>query len=280
MILISLMLPALLGSEASAASALNDTTIVKEQASTQQGPELLSKKEAKGVLNTFVNNYKNWSKCAIEGKLSTDKLPISPSVKIYMEKGKVFMMSVKAPLIGEVARIEMDKDSLTVVNKMKRTFCRVGTDHLDQAYPSLLTDMQSMMLGRVTVMGRGALSKKDVEEIDVYVDGQSDVYMVVPKEKYQPELFRYGYEVYPEGEVKTLVIEMQGTNNMATAQYGYGGSADNRKTVIDFELKFNNKSYGASLSLNAPQWGGKGFDRFEPTSRYIRVGLTQVLKFK
>mgnify|MGYP002908447808 FL=1 len=57
--------------------------------------------EGQAFLNALAASYTPWSSVQLDGKLRMDKLPVSPSVRIYMEKGKKLYISVRAPFVGD-----------------------------------------------------------------------------------------------------------------------------------------------------------------------------------
>ena len=72
------------------------------------------------MLFRSVKSYSNWGSVELNGKFRCSLLPISATVKIYMKKDKEIMASVRAPFVGEVARVEVAEDSVLIVNKMKQ----------------------------------------------------------------------------------------------------------------------------------------------------------------
>ena len=93
-----------------------------EAGATAQNP--IKGKDAGHIIESISDGYKNWSRAAWSGKLSTDILPLSATMKVYMEKGKLTLISVRAPFVGEVGRVEIDPDSVLIVGGRLLTYRR------------------------------------------------------------------------------------------------------------------------------------------------------------
>lgn len=239
----------------------------------QGAPEPMPGKEAEKVLSAMVKNYSNWGKVELNGRLSLDVLPVTASVKIYMQKDKEILISVRAPFIGEAARIEIDTDSVTAVNKLKNTWCRIGTDYVEQAWPGLIPDLQSVLLGRAFLWKKGMLSKKMYDEFDVYQD--TDKYLVVPKSDRQPALFGYGFGVNPDYSLESMVAQMGSEEHMMIFNYTWPG---NKKMNIEVNVMLGSRTYDAYMAMEAPKWGADSFERFEPTAKMNRVEFREFVK--
>ncbi len=77
-----------------------------------------------------------------------------------MKRGESLMISVRVPLKGEVARLEADKDSVLVVNKLNNTYVRESLEQASKLADITLSDLQDVFIGRVFIAGKGTLTKK------------------------------------------------------------------------------------------------------------------------
>lgn len=118
------------------------------------------------ALATILPAYTDWQTAEISGKLRMNKLPISPTIKIYMKKGEEISISVRASLLGEVGRIEIAGDSVIAVNKMKRVYCAESISGIKYDYPDLIADIQSLLLARAVVLRAGELSPLNADFLD------------------------------------------------------------------------------------------------------------------
>ena len=110
-------------------------------------PVAVDKKVKSTVIDSITAGYDSWTEVSMSGKLSSSILPVSPSVKIYMEKGKLVEISVSAFLVGEVARIEVDTKGALIVNKMNDTYTTVSNDRIESVCPGGLEVLQNLLLG-------------------------------------------------------------------------------------------------------------------------------------
>lgn len=240
---------------------------------TAQTPEPLPKKQAEKVLSEIAKTYSNWGKVELNGKLSLDILPLKASLKIYMQKDKEILISVRAPFIGEAARIEIDTDSLTAVNRLKNQYCTIGTDYVEQAWPGIIPDLQSLLLGRAFLWKNGQISKRMYDAFEVYDD--VDKYMVVPNSDRLPALFGYGFGINPDYSLESMVGQMGSDEHMVVFNYTWPGD---KKMDIEINAMLGSRTYDAYLSLDAPKWGAKEFERFSPSSKMHRMEFYDFIK--
>ena len=73
-------------------------------------PVRLDEKAERKAAAKITAYYDDWKTVTLSGKLHIDGLPISPSAKIYMERGKKLVISLRAPLLGEVGTLEADSE--------------------------------------------------------------------------------------------------------------------------------------------------------------------------
>lgn len=225
------------------------------------------------VVDSVVSGYSDWGRVSISGKFSSPMLPVSASVKIYMEKDKLTLISVTAPLVGEAARIEMDEENLLIVNKLNRTYTLIDIEDIEKLYPGGLKDIQSLLLGRVTLMGKGTIRKLNAGNVEIY-DAPQDRWLIYPD--VQPEGVTYLFMVGKEG-FRTTDFMLFADDDASQAQCRYSWRADGGCNV-DFEATDSRMKFSGTLSLNAPLWGANAFDRFEITPRYNRVTAKELMK--
>lgn len=75
-------------------------------------------------LNIIISSYTPWQSVELNGKLQMERLPLTPSVRIYMEYKQKIFISVRAPFVGEVGRVEIDSTQVVAVNRLKKCMCR------------------------------------------------------------------------------------------------------------------------------------------------------------
>ena len=254
----------------------------------------LTSKEEKKVIEEIANTYSDWGKAAWSGRLSADILPVSVTMKVYMEKGKLTLISLRAPLFGEVGRIEIDNDSVLVVNKMKRRYYSRSIEHVAEKAPDFAADMQALLLGRMFVIGEGQLRKKSADSVDVFPTADEGCYMVVPiVPDYLPQVV-YGFATDPDYRMATFASAYgrmpvaEETPDNPDPGFSYEPKVqlqaqityrDNDKgAVAHIEAGYSGHNYTATLTTDPIEWGAAGFDRIS-VEGYTRVAFKEVIRF-
>lgn len=238
-----------------------------------QDNRMLSNAEKKAVATTISATYSPWHEVEISGKLHLDRLPISPSVKIYMKADQSVLISLRAPFIGEAGRIEIEGDSVTAVNRMKKVYAKESIAELTRFFPVGLSDLQALLLGRVAIGSTGQLSANNVKLTDIYADGDTD-WLVVPVPQVQPEAMNYGYLVDQAGKLLAFMGVGSDSDNTATMLYSYQKS----DMQIDLDLNMGEKNIVAELDLDKPKTNAKPLERFKPSSKFKRTDIRGFLK--
>lgn len=258
---------------------------------TAQNP--IKGKDAAHIIESISDGYKNWSRAAWSGKLSTDMLPLSATMKVYMEKGKLTLISVRAPFVGEVGRVEIDPGSVLIVNKMKHCYYRRSIADISQMSPDLTEDIQALLLGRMFVVGQGELSKKSADRVSIFPASGEGCYMILPDVPDYLSQVVYGFSTDADNRLATFVAAY-GREAVAVEQddevdpgftfepevqlqaeirYRNGKGA-----VADIQASMHGHTYTATLTADDIEWGGKGFSRID-VSGYKSTSFRQVLKF-
>lgn len=223
------------------------------------------------VLSLISSDYKDWMTVEASGKLKTSMLPVTPSIKLFMKKGEAIRMSVRVALMGEVGRLEIDSDSILLVNKMKKVYCQESMDNLKSAYPDVITDIQNFLLGRIVIMGKGELSAEKGDCVELYHSPEGG-YIVVPEDSLQPQGISYGYVTYPDGKTAALMLAAGDDMNLY-AEYAYGINLD-----MDIQVIYREKEFGFNLAFDNYKWDVGGFPPFKIEDKYKRVSIQQFIQ--
>lgn len=202
------------------------------------------------VIEDIIRSYLPWQSAEFSGKLRYDKLPLSPAVKMYMVRDSLLQISVRAPLLGEIGRLDLTRDELTVVNKMKRTYCRESAEKLMEIYPGLIGDIQSVFLARVTVLGSGELDHENFEAVSVEEDREGG-WMLIPATGNGIVDLNYGFLVGPGSRTRALVAALA---DKGTLQIAYSYADRGEQMQIEFEGK--GRKFEATLDFSSVKWGG------------------------
>ena len=241
----------------------------------QNMPEPISKKEKEQIIDRIVANYSNWGKVTLTGKMSSPMLPVTATVKVYMEKDKLTLISVAAPLVGEAVRIEVDQKEVLIVNKMNKTYAKVSMADVERYYPGAQADLQNLFLGRITVMGKGAIGKRSADDLDIY-DLGDERWMLVPNVKYQPDGGSYAYVVKdPAYELSQFIMVGETYKGEVNCYFNW----NNGGMDMDFSASGEGMSLEGNISLNSPSWGGSSFGRIELNSKFKQTSIQNLLRF-
>lgn len=221
------------------------------------------------VIRDIINSYAPWTSVEFNGKIKNDLLPISPTVKMYMENGTLIQVSLRAPILGEIGRLEFTPDNILVVNKMKNTYLWESTANLMEMYPGIINDIQSIFLARVTVFGTGQLSDENSNVVEVQQDGNGN-WILIPASEGLGGL-KYGYLVGPTGRTQALDAIIKGFFDMEIL-YTYP------KNTMKMDVNFNakNKNVSVEFDFSSVKWGGSKMGDVK-LDKYTRMGLKEFI---
>lgn len=235
---------------------------------------LAQSSEQRNFYQKIISAYNAWQSVELNGKLSMDRLPLSPSLRIYMEKGSSILISVRAPFLGEVGRLEVDGTRLTAVNKMKKVYVMEDLSTLmGGIIPLSVEDVQDLLLSRAFLCGMGELSMQNFGQCSLY--NESDCWLLIPVVQPADGAVRYGYTFDFSAKVQDLYVTTVNENYAALVEYGYNGS----KTNLDVNVQITNKNYDARLQFDAPKWNpAKTLKPVEIDSRWRQVDIKTFVK--
>lgn len=213
-----------------------------------------------------------WKSVEFNGKLRSDKLPISPTVKIYMVRDSLIQISLRAPLIGEVGRLTVTPRDIEIVNKLKKVYCKESMDNLLDMYPGLIADVQSLMLARVVKIPGGEISVENVDLFDVKPADDGN-YMIIPRSDEFEGQAIYGYLVSETGRTLRLCAKVDRLEAEATIDYSYEGSGEQ----INLDVTRKGKRMEAELDFSSVKWGGSMMAPLK-LSGYTRMGIADFVK--
>lgn len=225
------------------------------------------------VIDSIISRYNDWGTVELNGKIQMEGLPLSPSVRIYMKKGSDVMISARAPFVGEAFRIDVTGDSVLMVNKLNKTYCRESVAGLSKLYPSAAADMQSLLLGRIVIPGEGQLSRRNASKVNVAPDEEGS-WMIEPDLSSLPVDAVMGYFVSPEGELQALAAALN-ENNIVAVGYQWRG---NYVRTMEFSIERKGKTRSVTLTLDAPKWGAQPLQPMKINSRFRRVGIKDFVR--
>ena len=231
-----------------------------------------SEPETVDIVNSILNRYTAWESVTFNGKLRTSmvKLPVTPTVKIYAVRDKLFQLSLSAPFLGEVGRVEITPETLTAVNKYNKTYVRESMTNLMGIYPGLLGNLQSLFLARMVILGQGEFNLENLDEV-IFAPIEDGQWVLMPKD--EESQLKYGYVVLPNGRTGALFGFLENRPENVTLAYGYNGGMQ-MNVEID---KGTGKNITGTLDFSSVKWGGNPMSAIN-LDRYRKVSLAQFVK--
>lgn len=232
---------------------------------------LLDRDETAMVVNAITQGYNDWQTVSISGKLKMKGLPLSPSVKIYMEKDSLLIISFRAPFVGEAGRAEITSDSVLAVNRMKKVYFKESLQDFMKYYPGTVGDLQELILGRIMIPGNGSDLVSAQDDLEIYI--QEEELAVIPGEGLQVEGFGYGYLLYPDGRPKMLLV-VPDLQPDITVTVGYEYLKKGYDLNLTYEAKNQNGTYQyitAQMELDQPLFGGDPIMPMSLSNKFRRI---------
>lgn len=263
----------------------------------------LSEKEGRKRVKEIVGTYPQWTTAEWQGKVKSDMLPVALTAKVFLKRDQLILISLRAPLLGEVARVEVDPQSVLLINKMKRRYWKREISDIDTRMPGSFECLQSLLLGRAFIIGQGELSETSGQYAGYYTMDE-DITFIAPMIPVEIENFNYGFAINGAGQMINIIMqyaetEFQNEDIISSAQSGddynrlTSGSEEKIKNY-DFSAQITPANSGSNVqaTMIAQQmkvnlniegikivWGGNGFARLNLTSNYQSTTLSQCLRF-
>lgn len=234
----------------------------------------LSPEETISLLQAVEPAQPQWQSVELNGKLKAKGLPVSPSVRLYMENGRRLDLSVRAPFVGEVLRLQADQDSILAINKMKNTWCSIPTADFATLCPGGLQMLQSVFLGRAALLGAGEMNEEMADMLTAYPDDEEG-WLLMPLTDLQPAGARYGYVIGGEGRPLALVVEIDGADDYIQADYDW---KKNGRYDIELQAALGRHFLTAEFQFDAPKWDAQPMKLISPDSKFQRLDFQDFIK--
>lgn len=248
----------------------------------------LEGKALKSAVTNITAGYTPWKSAGWSGKLQGEMLPVSVTMKTYMRRDSLTLISLRAPLIGEVARIEIDNKNLLIVNKYKKRYSKIDLTAYGDIPSKVHSSIQDILIGRVAVIGNGVLSDSNSKDVDIIrMPGEGYVISCTPKEVQ----ISYGYGVDESARIVSLMAvrgkpySSQKTDNMQSessnialqilAEISYAGD----KPTAALTGIFKNRQYDFTLKNIDLEFNTSGFSRLDNLNSYTQSDLKETLSF-
>lgn len=238
-------------------------------------PRPLPMKEKTAVLDSITRGYTPWNRISMSGQLSSPMLPVTASVKIYMERNNVIQMAVAAPFIGEAARIVIDQEKAIVVNRLKNTYSELLMEEVEPIIPGGLTAIQNLLLGRITLLGSGQLNKYDADRVEIYQLSDTTS-VLLPNQDLENALFAYFYTL-ADNPLQLYRFSVMTDNDNEGVHMTY--TWDARSYSIEFSTAMGRQPLQATLTMNYPDLTATPLDRLDLNSGFKKVPPSKLMSF-
>lgn len=227
--------------------------------------------KSESIAKAVAQTYTPWTSVSLKGKARTEGIPVSLGVKLYMEYGKSVILSLSAPLLGEVGRIEISPDSLLMVNKRGKCYSQSEISTYMGRFGASITDVQDLFLGRVFLLGAGTLNKGNASLVDVS-EGAGNTLIFTPRT--QDPRAQYGFTLYEDGRMLLAAASTTDEKYMATAQYDHV----DKGTDMELVLKLNSKKLTMYLSFGQPDFSPTPISPISINGKWERLSPKALFK--
>lgn len=244
----------------------------QEEAPAQR---LLAMEAIAVAADTVMANYDaDWEQLSMQGRLQFDGLPMRLSVKVYMERGKSVLISARAPIFGEVARVEILGDSITLINKSSRTYHVISLAPVAAGMPGILADVQDLLLGQMAFPGYGRLNQQLARQAR-WIAMPDAKTIVFPDETLQPPGSQCGFVLDEAMQLSAFAIALAQARLEVQTTYLYGEEG----WTLGIDILMRGKEMQGSLELSYPDYSPTPLQPTALDKRYRKVDFSQLMKY-
>lgn len=251
-------------------------SIIEETHTAESVSRLMSVEEIAIATDSIMMNYdEEWKDLSMQGKLSFTGLPMRVNVKIYMKRGESVILSARAPIFGEVARVEMNQDSIVFINKHTRCYNSQSFVGLTSDPSRYISDLQDILLGQVAFPGNGRITK-EIALKSQWIAMPGDNALIYPPEILRIKGTEYGFVMDSEcWQLLSFVMMLQKTGIVVTANYIYR----EEDWTFALDLTINDKQMHGNVELSYPDYAPTPLDFTEIGNKYRKVDMKNLMKF-
>lgn len=239
-------------------------------------PGILGIEEIAVAVDSICANYdSDWTDLSMQGKLSFDGLPMRVNVKIYMKRGESVIMSARAPILGEVVRVEICPDSMVFINKATRCYHSVSLSAYAADRRAYLADIQDILVGQMAFPGHGRLTPA-LAPLSQWMEMPGDNVLVYPSAPLQTPSSEYGFVLDSSSwQLRSFVLMVPAAAAVLETTYLYGDQG----WTLGLTVGLRQKEMKGELQLSYPDYSPAPLDFTLLADRYRKVGFRDVLKF-
>lgn len=238
--------------------------------------KMMSAEEIAMATDSIMANYDSeWKALSMQGKLSFTGLPMRVSVKVYMERGESVILSARAPFLGEVARVEMNQDSIVFINKHSRTYNTQQLAGYTSDPKRYLCDLQDILLGEVAYPGNGHLTQTLATQSQ-WISMPGEKTLIHPSQQLQVDGTEYGFVMDSTcWQLERFVLMIKKPGVVVETQYLYG----EKNWTLGLEITVNNKKMNGEVELSYPDYSPSPIEFTTLGNKYRKVDFQGLMKF-
>ena len=128
--------------------------------------------------NQVITDYKDWNDVVVPIKLSLiEPKQLSVGGRVTMQKDQSIYISIRV-LGFEAANVYVNNDSIYASYKLDKIYIAEDLNKILGSFPATISDLQSMLLGRAFVLGKGAIDVSMYREFLLSID--NDYWQIAP----------------------------------------------------------------------------------------------------
>ena len=174
---------------------------------------------------------------------------ISLSGTAIFDRGRSLTISLRFPIIGEVAVVQLTADSVIAIDKVGKNFVAEPLSGVLAGYPVTVADIQDLLLGRPFHLGSSGTISESISKFDLEPSSTGrSAWLMIPKS--HPDAIEYGFSLDDMFRLVAMVVKA-GSREPVAVTYSYPVSTSSGifastlsfsavlgKTAIDFFFFF------------------------------------------
>lgn len=262
--------------EPSDSVAICEQDIPDDMEDLQSSIPLMAAEEIAVAVDTIIANYDaDWKDLSMQGKLSFTGLPMKVSVKVYMKRGESVILSARAPIFGEVARVEICQDSIVFINKHSRTYNIQPLTGLAADPKAYMCDIQDLLLGQIAFPGHGRMTPALASDSQ-WIGVPGNDALIYPSERLQIQGLDYGFVMDSScWQLRSFVMMIKNIGLVVETDYLYG----NEGWTLGLKIDQKGKKMEGEATLSYPDYEAAPLEFTQLGSRYRKVGMKELMKF-
>jgi len=206
--------------------------------------------------------------------------------KLCVESGKRVCMQINAPIIGfEVARVEASAQEVILVDKYDKIYSKVNPSEvlfdIQELQGHEMEALESLMLGRIFVPGKGQATTKDYTRFDWQTPTNADGTQGNSVATYKGKDYTITYQLDANGRLVSTHLEVGGTKH-AWWEYADYREVETGKWVPTSErIKLDggeDQKIELGLTLTNPQLGESTWRDFDPAASFRQVPFSELVE--